>query len=226
MSFYLKFDIRFHTEILTKVNKFGFIIVDRHGALFGIKEDNKREILHRITIDLPNKHARGFRTTYSFARFRLQKRYNYLKEVSKIAEQIFITSDRVNVNSIVLAGSDLKNELFNTDIFDPRLKAVVVSMIDTIYGGKNGFNDAIEQSTVLQDTIFIREKKLLSNFFTEIAYGSGKYCFGVEETMKALALIAIETLIIWEKLRYNKSHSTKFSEHISKNSVPYKRTIK
>lgn len=29
---------------------------------------------------------------------------------------------------------------------------------------------------------------------------SGKYCFGVEDTLKALELGAVETLIVWENL--------------------------
>jgi len=45
--------------------------------------------------------------------------------------------------------------------------------------------------------------KLLNNqqmfsFFEEIAQDTGKFCFGVVDTMKALELSAIETLLVWE----------------------------
>lgn len=35
---------------------------------------------------------------------------------------------------------------------------------------------------------FIKEKKLICKFFDEISIDSGKYCFGVDETMKALEM--------------------------------------
>ena len=37
-------------------------------------------------------------------------------------------------------------------------------------------------------------------YFDEISQDTGKYCFGVEDTLKALELGAVETLICWENL--------------------------
>jgi peptide chain release factor subunit 1 len=34
----------------------------------------------------------------------------------------------------------------------------------------------------------------------EIALDTGKYCFGIDDTLKALELGAVETLIVWEDL--------------------------
>lgn len=55
--------------------------------------------------------------------------------------QHFITNDRVNVAGLVLAGSaELKTDLSGSDLFDPRLLAKVVKVVDVSYGGENGFN--------------------------------------------------------------------------------------
>ena len=49
----------------------------------------------------------------------------------------------MNVRGIVLAGSaDFKNDLHQSDIFDPRLVAKVMKTVDVSYGGENGFNQA------------------------------------------------------------------------------------
>jgi len=86
-------------------------------------------------------------------------------------------------------------------MFDQRLRAVVLKIVDVSYGGDNGFNQAIELSTeVLQNVKFIQEKKLISAFFDEIAQDSSKYCFGVDDTLKCLDLGAVQTLIVWENL--------------------------
>merc|ERR1711910_9921 len=43
-------------------------------------------------------------------------------------------------------------------------------------------------------------KKLIGRYFDEISQDTGKYCFGVDDTLKALEMGAVETLICWENL--------------------------
>jgi peptide chain release factor subunit 1 len=72
-------------------------------------------------------------------------------------------------------------------------------------GGENGFNQAIELAAdCLANVKFIREKKLLSNYFAEIAKDSGRYCFGVKDTLAALEMGSVEEIIIWEALDINR----------------------
>jgi peptide subunit release factor 1 (eRF1) len=56
-------DNKFHTEALTALladdNRFGFIVMDGNGALFGTLHGNTREVLHKFSVDLPKKHGRG-----------------------------------------------------------------------------------------------------------------------------------------------------------------------
>jgi peptide chain release factor subunit 1 len=46
----------------------------------------------------------------------------------------------------------------------------------------------------------VQEKRLIQKYFDEISQDSGKYCFGVDDTLKSLELGAVETLIVWENL--------------------------
>lgn len=52
----------------------------------------------------------------------------------------------------------------------------------------------------LANVKFIQEKKLITKFFEEIAQDTGKYVFGIDETIHALQMGAIEQLIVWESL--------------------------
>lgn len=119
-----------------------------------------------------------------------------------MAVQHFITSDKVNVTGLVLAGSaDFKTELSQSDMFDPRLVAKILKVVDVSYGGENGFNQAIELAAEsLANVKFVQEKKLIQKYFDEISQDTGKYCFGIDDTLKALELGAVETLIVWENL--------------------------
>ena len=80
---------------------------------------------------------------------------------------------------------------------------------------------AIELSTdILANVKFIQEKKLIAKcacysvasvacswshallrrYFDEISQDTGKYCFGVDDTLQCLDMGAVETLIVWENL--------------------------
>lgn len=199
-------DSKFHvgalSELLESDDRFGFIIMDGNGALFGTLSGNTREVLAKFTVDLPKKHGRGGQSALRFARLREEKRHNYVRKVAEVAVQCFITNDRVNVNGLVLAGSaDFKNALSCSDLFDMRLQQKIVAIVDVSYGGENGFNQAIELSAEsLSNVKFVQEKKLLCKYFEEIAKDQGLFCYGYEDTLKALDASAIETLIVWENL--------------------------
>merc|ERR1719201_1825817 len=121
-------DNKFHTEALNELleddDKFGFVIMDGNGSLFGTLCGNTRSILHKFSVDLPKKHGRGGQSALRFARLRLEKRRNYIRKVAEHATQFFITNDKCNVSGIVLAGSaEFKNVLHESEVFDGRLKA-------------------------------------------------------------------------------------------------------
>ncbi|KAL3863196.1 hypothetical protein ACJMK2_004962 [Sinanodonta woodiana] len=211
-------DNKFHTEALTALladdNKFGFIVMDGNGALFGTLSGNTREVLHKFTVDLPKKHGRGGQSALRFARLRMEKRHNYVRKVAEVAVQMFITNDKPNIAGLVLAGSaDFKTELSQSDMFDIRLQAKIIKIVDVSYGGENGFNQAIELAAdALANVKFIQEKKLIGRYFDEISQDTGKFCFGVEDTLRALEMGAVDILIVWENLditRYVlKNHQT------------------
>ncbi|XP_048745786.1 eukaryotic peptide chain release factor subunit 1 [Ostrea edulis] len=211
-------DNKFHTEALTALladdNKFGFIVMDGNGALFGTLSGNTREVLHKFTVDLPKKHGRGGQSALRFARLRMEKRHNYVRKVAEVAVQLFISNDKPNIAGLVLAGSaDFKTELSQSDMFDLRLQAKIIKIVDVSYGGENGFNQAIELAADgLANVKFIQEKKLIGRYFDEISQDTGKYCFGVDDTLKALEMGAVDILIVWENLdvtRYVlKNHAT------------------
>lgn len=165
-------------------------------------QGNTREVLHKFTVDLPKKHGRGGQSALRFARLRMEKRHNYVRKVAEVATQLFISNDKPNIAGLILAGSaDFKTELSQSDMFDPRLQTKIIKLVDVSYGGENGFNQAIELAAEsLANVKFIQEKKLIGRYFDEISQDTGKYCFGVEDTLRALELGSVETLICWENL--------------------------
>ncbi|KAF2531199.1 hypothetical protein F2Q70_00032073, partial [Brassica cretica] len=219
-------DNKFHTEALNELlesdDKFGFIVMDGNGTLFGTLSGNTREVLHKFSVDLPKKHGRGGQSALRFARLRMEKRHNYVRKTAELATQYYINpaTSQPNVSGLILAGSaDFKTELSQSDMFDPRLAAKILNVVDVSYGGENGFNQAIELSSeILANVKFIQEKRLIGKYFEEISQDTGKYVFGVEDTLNALDSGAVETLIVWENLDINR--------YVLKNSTTGETVIK
>jgi peptide chain release factor subunit 1 len=201
-------DSRFHTEPLNELlesdQKFGFIIMDGSGTLYGTLSGNTRNVLYKFAVDLPKKHGRGGQSALRFARLRLEKRHNYLRKVAELATTYFINpqDSRPNVSGLILGGlADFKTDLSQSDMFDQRLQKIVVKIVDTSYGFENGFNQAIDLAKdTLKNVKFVQEKNLLSQFFAEIAQDTGKFCFGVRDSIFALDSSAVHTLIVFENL--------------------------
>jgi len=199
-------DNKFHTEALDELleddNTFGFIVMDGNGCLYGTVSGNTRRVLHKFGVELPKKHGRGGQSAVRFARLRKEARHNYVRKCAELSTQNYILNDKPTVEGLVLAGSAaFKNDLRNSDLFDGRLKEIVIKVVDVSYGGENGFNQAIElASEALADVKFVAEKKLLSTYYTEIAKDTGMYCFGVKDTLIALESSALKELIVFEDM--------------------------
>lgn len=207
VSKYYKCDNVFHTEMLSSLLEsdatYGFIIIDGHSTLFGTLNGTHKDTLYEYHVTLPHKHNKGGQSALRYARQTEEARHNYIRKVAELCINNFIDSSTnlPNVSGLVVGGSaEFKSVLVNSDLFDPRLKKIVIKLVDTSYGGNAGFNDAINQSSdALGHLKFIKEKKLMMEYMEEVAK-MGKFCFGIADTMYALETGAISKLLVWDEL--------------------------
>lgn len=205
-------DNKFHTEPLLELlqtdERFGFIIIDGDGALYGVVTGKSKETLHKFTVDLPKKQRKGGQSAQRFGRIRMEKRLHFLKKAGEVATNMFITNDKPNVNGLILAGlAEFKNDLATSDILDPRLKNILLKILDVSYGGENGFNQAIDLADdVLANVQLTKQRKVIHKFFTEIQAHTdeSKFSIGVKDSMMALEMGAVDTLIVWDNLELNR----------------------
>ena len=232
-------DNKFHTDVLYSLleneEKIGFIIIDGKGVLFGVLSGNRKEVLYKLSVELPKKHRRGGQSALRFSRQRIEKRFNFLKKVVELANQYFINEQgKINVTGLILAGSaDFKNELNNLEIFDLRLQSKIIQILDIAYGGDIGFNQAIDASSgILINSKFIKEKKIINSFFEEIAKNSKKYVIGFKDILKLLDSGIVEKLICWENLKkmrvvfYDNKTKLQHIEYLDENQLYLKANSK
>ena len=85
-------------------------------------------------------------------------------------------------------------------MLDPRLKEIIIDVVDVSYGGQNGLSQAINLATAkLGQLQVLDDIRLLSSFFDHIARDTGRYCIGVRDTDAALEMGAVSTLIVSEE---------------------------
>jgi len=215
LKYVYRCDNCFHVEDLKTLladiedeDPFGFIVMDGNGVLFGRVQGTRREVLKSLSVNLPNKHGRGGQSQLRFERLRREKRNVYVCRVAELATQLFIAPSnngqgRHNTTKgIILAGSgELKNDLLKHSNFDKRLRKIVVKTVDIAHGGERGFEEAIGLS--LEDIgsmTLLHQTQLLQRFMTEVQQDKGRYCFSVDDTVKALEMGAVEKLILYEDL--------------------------
>lgn len=193
-------------RMLASDRKFGFIIIDGQGTLFATVAGSVKERLGQITVELPKKHGRGGQSKNRFGRIRMERRHNYVRKVSELATQYFISNDRPNVAGLVLAGSaEFKDVLAESELLDPRLRAVILQTVDIAHPGDMGLNQAIELAGAsLTGVKLVAEKKLLAKFMGEIAMDTRLFAFGAQDTMRCLEMGAVQTLIAHEDLNVNR----------------------
>lgn len=196
-------DSRFHTDelqSLLEIDKtYAYIIIDGNGSLFGTVSGSTKTTLSKIKANLSGKTARGGQSANRYEGIRRKEKHDYLKEVCEKSAILFLER---TLGGIIIAGcANFKNKLYESQMFDDRLKKQVIGVIDVSYPYDNGFQEAFEKSLELISNEKIREeKKILEQYFACIAKDDGKYCFCIEDTLLALEMGAIDNLIIWEKL--------------------------
>mmetsp|Transcript_1964 Transcript_1964/g.5187 ORF Transcript_1964/g.5187 Transcript_1964/m.5187 type:complete len:407 (-) Transcript_1964:125-1345(-) len=216
-KFIYRCDSLFHIENLKELvasddeDPFGFIVIDGNGVLFGSVRGTAREVLQKFSVDLPRKHGRGGQSALRFDRIRVEKRKYYVRRVAELATWHFVSNDCPVVRGIVLAGSgDLKDDLAKSKFFDPRMRSIIISTVDISHGGQAGFDQAITLSMdAIGSVALLHEKQLLERYMLEIERDTGRYSIAVEDTILALEMGAVESLIIWDDLelgRYELRH--------------------
>ncbi|KAG2268014.1 hypothetical protein Bca52824_062569 [Brassica carinata] len=60
--------------------------------------DQRREVLHKFTVDLPRKHERGGQSVLHFARLSMEKRHNYVRKTGELATLLYINPATIQPN--------------------------------------------------------------------------------------------------------------------------------
>lgn len=192
-----KFNVEPLKSLLSDDKRFGFVIIDGNSCYIATLSGNDKTCLFELCVDLPKKHNKGGQSSARFGRIRMEKRDNYITKATELVKKYFVPEEMPTVSGLILGGSaefkfQLEKEL------DPRLK--VLKIVDTSYGSKNGFNQAVEMSKECLGSLkLIREQEVIQEFFDHVSKNTGFICYGLSNTTKALDEGLVKKLIIWDE---------------------------
>ena len=182
--------------------QFGILVVDGNGALFAVLQGMSRRVLQEITVELPTGHRRGGQSQNRFARLRDEKVHRYLRQVAELAIKHYTKDGLPVIGGLVLAGpTDLKDRLLGHSTFPRCLADVLLKSVDLAHGGRRGLAQAVEESLeVIGSKRLKDEMQMLETFFESVERGTDMSCFSARDTMEALYMGAVKTLIVSETL--------------------------
>ncbi len=193
-------DSRFHTEILEEMVRehdvYGLIVIDREEAVIGVLRGINIEILKTLTSGVPGKHRRGGQSARRFQRLIEQRVHEFFKRVGEYANSLFLEIS--DLRGILIGGpGPTKEAFFKGDYLDYRLKQKVIGLVDIGYSGEEGIYELIKRgSTLLEDTRYVHERKILEKFLEYIVRKSELVAYGEDEVRRMLEYGAVETLLL------------------------------
>ncbi|KAA0184060.1 hypothetical protein HAZT_HAZT004140 [Hyalella azteca] len=227
----------FHTStlrtLLNDEQAVGYIVIDGKGTLFASVRGSVKDVLFKMSVDLPRKHARGGQSAARFARIREDARLIYISQVCEKAVQVFIKNNIPCINQLIIAGqAHLKDCIEKCPRLDVRLKPLICSILTVDYGGEAGLNDAIRQSmSQLASIKLSKEITLIRSFFDLLSRGQENLvAYGPDGVTAALEEGAVETVIVWQDLALvrwviQKDDSTTIVEYLETGKHPKHETF-
>lgn len=192
-----RFDLTPLEEMVKEREIYGIVCMDKSEADIAIVKGKKIVPLVHFESIVPGKTRAGGQSSQRFARVREGLLRDWYKHVAEAVNKIFSERD---VNGIMLSGpGPIKDEFFKGDFLHTNIKEKILGVVDTSYTGEHGLHETIERGKdILKGASITKEKKILQRFFDHLQRDMAVY--GLKETMDALEMGAVDTLIITETL--------------------------
>ncbi len=160
-----------------------------------------------------------------------QGRYDRLREdavnlfMNKIGDISAETLLKQNIIGLIMGGpGPVKDKFVKENYLNYQLQNKILGVKDIGYTGEYGLEELVNKSQdLLEQAAITKEIEIMKNFFTEIQK-NGKVIYGYTETLKALNLGAVETLLIsedfdWIRVKFECQNGHKIEKDIPKKII-------
>lgn len=160
-------------------------------TLIDIETDKKNFIANDLIVH--NSQQR-------YARLREEAAHEFFKRVAEDIQKEFL--NKPDLKGILIGGpGPTKEDFISGNYLNTELKKKIIAVKDLSYTGSFGLHELLDKSqdVLAQEEVMI-EKQIMQKFFEIFAKEESKVTYGKDETIKALQLGAIDTLLLSESL--------------------------
>lgn len=199
---------------------FGLIVLDKREGNIGLLRGTNIKNLVTMTSGVPGKVKTGGFSQQRYSRLRDEAAHEFYKRIAEFANKEFF--NKPDLKGILVGGpGTTKQEFVDGNYLLTEIRKKIIAVKDLSYTGESGLHDLVERShEVLAEEEITVEKEIMQKFFEKLARDEEKTTYGLIETKKALALGAVDTLLLSENL------PDKQIEELSEEAEKYKTEVK
>jgi peptide chain release factor subunit 1 len=206
-AFLYRCDSDFFTEPLESMlldkQCYGLITIDRSEATLGLLNGSRIQVLKHFDSLVPSKHHQGGQSSVRFERLIEIAAHEFFVKVADNCTEVFL--NRPELLGILVGGPGYTKEFFVKEEFlhHELRKKVVSPLVDTGYTDESGLRELVQNSQgILSGLQLSREKVYMQRLFTEIRKADGGLsAYGEQDVRNALAMGAVDTLLISEAIK-------------------------
>lgn len=198
-------DSIFHVEVLEEILKthlvYAIIIIERDESTIGILQGTNIQVLKQIETYVHGKHGKGGQSQRRFER-QIESAYEYhLKKTAEVANKLLLPMLN-RLRGIIIAGPAFaKEDFYEMDILDYRLRKKVLGMVACQYQGYEGLREAINNAIkLIKESEYAKSKEALDELMEYMSTNPENITAGLNETLNALLNGKLQKIIITDDL--------------------------
>ncbi len=189
----------------------GMVLLNEEGKGTTIKKiliEEKEIQLIDIKVAQENFVAEGIvvhNSAQRFARIREEATKEFFNRISEASNKSFL--EIKELKGILVGGPGMtKNHFLDEGFLNEQLKRKVISIQDLSYTGEFGLRELVEKSKeVLAKEAITEEREIMNKFFKLLATEPNKVVYGESEVDRALAMGAVDKLLVSETIDDDKA---------------------
>lgn len=206
-------------DLIKEKEVYGLIVLDAKEANIAILKGKRIVPLKHLESTVPSKTVKGGMSQGRYDRLREDAIHGFLTKIGDIASQLLLEQE--NLKGIIIGGpGPVKDRFAEKDYLNYQLKNKLLGVKDIGYTDEYGLEELLKRSEdLLQKAAIMKESELLQKFFLALQKG-GNVAYGYTETMKALELNAVDTLLISEAFDWLKANLRCPNGHYVEKELP------
>ncbi len=192
-------------DMMTEHNVYGLVVLDRRDATIALLKGKALIPLQKTHSEVPGKFKAGGQSSQRFARIREGAYKEHFKKIAEYMKNQFLPLGN-NLKGIIIGGPGTTvNDFLNEDCLTGDLKKKILGTRDLSYTEEFGLQELLDKAEdLLAEEEIAEEKKAVQDFFKKMLDNPKKVTYGERETLRALEMNAIDTLLISESIPEDK----------------------